>query len=132
VTSPTFTSESAFQGAVVRAARERGWGMTEQAWERQQEEAQAYASFSGDAAALLARMEGWTYHTRYSLGSDRGMPDLLLVRLRDRRVLFRELKTDRGKLSARQAAVLDLLAAVGMDAGVWRPADWDRILEELR
>jgi len=47
-------------------------------------------------------------------------------------VLFRELKTDAGRLTPQQAQVLDELAAAGADAGVWRPRDFGRIKEELR
>lgn len=128
------TSEAAFMSSVVRLARDRGWGVPESAWRREQEEAEHYSRLSGDASILdgAASMSGLVFHPRFSVGSESGWPDLVLCRRRDGRVLFREVKTDRGRLTPRQAAVLELLAACGLDAGVWRPADMDRIAEELR
>lgn len=60
------------------------------------------------------------YHTRDSRGSARGYPDWTIT---GSRVLFRELKTQRGKVTAEQQQWLDALTAAGADAGVWRPAD---------
>lgn len=84
----------------------------------------------------LARFHGFTlrYHTRDSRGSAPGFPDLVLANPATRRVLYRELKTNKGRVSPDQQAWLDGLTACGMDAGVWRPNDLDtgRILAELR
>lgn len=69
------------------------------------------------------------YHTHDSRRSQRGFPDLVIV---GSRMLFRELKADRGRVSADQQLWLDRLAAAGADAAVWRPADWPGlILSEL-
>ena len=61
-----------------------------------------------------------------------GFPDLVLAG--HGRVLFRELKGNRGTMRPEQARWLDVLRAAGADAGVWRPADWrdGTILSELR
>jgi hypothetical protein len=63
---------------------------------------------------------------------EKGWPDLTLLRRRDRRVLLRELKREDGELAPRQAAVLDLLRACGLDADVWRPSQLEAIAEMLR
>ena len=62
-----------------------------------------------------------------------GFPDLVLLSPRQGRILFRELKTMRGSVSADQRRWLDALRAVGQDAGVWRPVDLleGRVLAEL-
>ena len=60
------------------------------------------------------------YHTHDSRRSPSGFPDLVCVGPRG--VLFRELKTQRGKVSAEQQEWLDALAAAGQNAGVWHPA----------
>ncbi len=60
----------------------------------------------------------------------KGWPDLTLWR--PGALLFRELKTDTGRLTADQREVLAELAAAGADVEVWRPRDFDRVLTTLR
>lgn len=80
--------------------------------------------------ADLARLRGWwVFHVYDSRRSREGWPDLVL--LRGRRALFRELKRDGGRLSDLQRDVLKRLADAGLNAGVWYPADWPAIEEEL-
>lgn len=93
-------SEIAFQDAVAQYARFQGW---------------AVAHFR---PARSRADGGWRTPVAYDA---RGWPDLVLVR---ERVLFRELKSARGKVDADQQAWLDRLAAAGQDVGVWRPKDW--------
>lgn len=89
-----------------------------------------------DGVLKLAKFNGFglAYHTHDSRRSAPGFPDLVLVNTRTGRVLWRELKTNKGRVSPDQQAWLDGLTAVGMDACVWRPNDLDsgRILAELR
>lgn len=72
---------------------------------------------------------GWRTPVSGELG--KGWPDLVLVRRRDRRLLFAELKTDTGRLTPDEERVLETLASVA-ETHVWRPADIDRITETLR
>jgi hypothetical protein len=60
------------------------------------------------------------YHARDSRRSPHGFPDLVVT---GRRVLFRELKKQDGRLTGAQAAWLADLTAAGADAAVWRPSD---------
>ena len=53
-----------------------------------------------------------------------GVPDLLII-TKDGNVLFRELKTDGGKLKSHQAAFLLNLRKHDYFVGLWRPADWE-------
>ena len=81
------------------------------------------------AIAQLAGRSGWlVYHTYDSRRSTPGFPDLVLVK---RRVLWRELKLDKGRTTKEQDEWLLALVAAGQDAGIWRPRDWDHIVEEL-
>lgn len=83
----------------------------------------------------VARSLGWlVYHPHDSRRSEPGFPDLVLVHPAKGRLMFRELKTQRGRVRAEQTVWLAALAAAGQDAAVWRPADLiDRhILKELR
>lgn len=54
-----------------------------------------------------------------------GMPDLLLIRRP--RVVWAELKSDRGKLTAAQLAMLTELRACGQEAYLWHPKDFDTL-----
>jgi hypothetical protein len=59
-----------------------------------------------------------------------GFPDLVLVR---DRIVFAELKAERGRLSPEQAAWLEALGRVpGLAVHVWRPSDLEAIAEVLR
>ena len=76
-----------------------------------------------------AQLTGWAvYHTYDSRRSAPGFPDLVLAR---ERVIFAELKTDRGRLSQPQTEWLERLSGAGSETYVWRPADWDAVLAVL-
>jgi hypothetical protein len=79
----------------------------------------------------LCKLYNWrAYHTFLSVRSEPGFPDLVLVR---DRVLYREIKTDVGKVTPAQKAWLDALLWAGADVGVWRETDLrnGRIVQEL-
>lgn len=76
-----------------------------------------------------AKRLGWlVYHTFDSRCSEPGFVDLVCVR---DRVLWLELKTQSGKLSAAQANWLDALTNAGQEAGCFRPGDWGKLMELL-
>lgn len=86
-----------------------------------------------DLVVRLARAMGLlAYHTHDSRRSEKGFPDLVIVG--ERGVIFRELKTERGKVTPEQNYWLGALEMAGCNAGVWRPADWMSgfITRELR
>lgn len=78
-----------------------------------------------------ARLYGWTaYHTFDSRRSAYGFPDLVLVR--PPRVLFVELKSATGRLSAVQWFWQQALRQCpGVEYHLWRPADRDAALAIL-
>ena len=80
----------------------------------------------------LATMLGWTsYHTLWAQGSEAGFPDLTMVRAG--RVLFAELKSDKGATTPSQRRWLWSLAEAGAEVHLWRPDDLDtRIPAVLR
>jgi hypothetical protein len=96
-----------------------------------------------------ARGYGWLVHhdlpSQRANGSwatvtqgDSGYPDLVLVhpgntaaRLQAQ-IIYAELKTQRGKLTAGQQHWLDALQAAGQTAVVWRPNDLQDIFTKLR
>jgi hypothetical protein len=79
----------------------------------------------------VAQACGWRrYHTWLSKHSPAGFPDEVLVR--GGRLVFAELKSAKGKLSADQEAWLEELRAVpGIEIYVWRPEDMDEIARVL-
>jgi hypothetical protein len=78
----------------------------------------------------LAPMLGWRlcYHTLRSKGSQSGFPDRLLVR---ERVIFAELKREKGNPTETQIEWLDGLAIAGAEVYLWRPSDLDEIAKIL-
>lgn len=110
--TPTLThvplSETAWQGRVMDFARLRGWRITH-------------------FRPTQVRPGRWAT----ALAGDPGWPDLALCR--DGRLILAELKTERGRLSPGQVAWLGVLQTVqGVDVRVWRPSDWDSVMEALR
>jgi hypothetical protein len=61
------------------------------------------------------------YHTHDSRRSQPGYPDLTIA---GSRVIWRELKSGRGRLSPAQVEWGERLQLAGCDWAVWRPADW--------
>lgn len=84
------------------------------------------------AVVELAHVRGWlVMHTRaaYSRGKwstpiqgDPGFPDLVLARRG--RVVFAELKSEKGTTSKDQEAWFIALSAGDEDVWEWRPSDW--------
>lgn len=71
---------------------------------------------------------GW----RTAVSADgKGFPDLILCRASTGTILVRELKVPPNKLTVEQDEWLWALGAVGIDAKVWTPDDWDNIEREL-
>ena len=96
----------------------------------------------------LARLNGWKVaHFRPAqngkgawrtpvAADGAGFPDLVLVK---DRVIFAELKTDKGRVSPAQREWLDVLTEARVkaqstgvvDVVIWRPKDWHEILATL-
>ena len=93
----------------------------------------------------LANLYGWVvhhvppmrYNTRNSLGNNwgtgglAGMPDLTLISLKEKGVIYAELKTNSGKVAPHQVKVLSLLHRNGAEVYVWRPKDLEDIAKRL-
>jgi hypothetical protein len=71
------------------------------------------------------------YHPQLSKWSERGWPDVALVR--PPRFVLAELKSEFGKVTPQQAEWLaDLAKCPGVEVYLWRPSDFERIVELLR
>lgn len=81
----------------------------------------------------LAALLGWdAYCSWTSIHSPGGWPDLVLVHPGKGRVIFAELKSDKGRVSVRQQYCLDSLELCGQEIYVWRPGDLEEIARVLR
>lgn len=81
-------------------------------------------SFQSEVVRLAKRNRWLCFHPFDSRKSVAGFPDLTLVR---DRVIFAELKTDNGELSAPQMTWRDALLAAGAEWYLWRPSMWSEI-----
>ena len=78
----------------------------------------------------FAHLMGWlVYHTYDSRRSAPGFPDLVLVK--GERILYRELKTETGKLTDAQTLWGKKLREAGGNWTVWRPSQLDEIYRFL-
>ncbi len=57
-------------------------------------------------------------------GDGKGFPDLVMVNPAHSRLIFVELKSQKGKLSPEQIDWLDCLDFIANEHYVWRPSDW--------
>lgn len=105
-----FTNEAPFQRYVIKLAYRAGWGMPKASATALDEGLESF----GQAPAPL---DGLVFHPAIMYRSEPGWPDLTLFRLRDRRLIFAELKTDKGKIRPRQSKVLVLLRH--FETGKW-------------
>jgi hypothetical protein len=62
-------------------------------------------------------------------GDGKGFVDLVLVR---ERIVWAEVKTDKGQLTPEQREWIAALERAGQEVHVWRPSDWKLIEEVLR
>lgn len=72
-----------------------------------------------------ARTKNGSFRT--PMQGDKGFPDLVLAR--GGRVILAEVKSDTGRLGPGQP---EWLGAIGDYGRLWRPRDWQQVLDELR
>lgn len=83
----------------------------------------------------LAKAHGWLVSAMNDSrelwwGTDKGIPDLIMARRG--RVIFAELKSERGQLSKEQEAWIAALRLARIEAYIWRPRDEDLVNQVLR
>lgn len=83
------------------------------------------------AAKLLGYL---FYHTFNAYRSPKGFPDVTMVRPKDGRLIFVELKSAKGKVTAEQQEWLDALDRVSVNCEVFvlRPDGFDDFFERLK
>lgn len=95
-----------------------------------------FAQAAGYAAAhfrkvRVQRKNGSIYFETPVAADGKGFLDLELVRESPPRFIKAELKTERGVIEDEQKVWIRRYEAVGIPAFVWRPRDWDAIVECL-
>ncbi len=79
----------------------------------------------------FAEAHGWlVYHTHDSRRSESGFPDLTMAR--NGRLVFAELKTEKGTTTVGQQKWIACLLTANREVYVWRPSDWPEIERILR
>ena len=102
---PYFKNERHFTASVRKAARQLGW---------------------------MEYHTGHTPNNNFANRTSPGFPDLVLVKP-GKKVIFAELKMPKGKLTEAQIAWGNVLRrSHSIRYFVWRPDDWDIILEVLQ
>lgn len=105
-------TEREFQASVLTYARMMGW-----------------KAFHDNATNAPRRCSGCG-STRALPRNAPGMPDLILIRRP--RIVWAELKSERGRLSDDQKAWIEELRASGQAVYVWRPSSWQEVERVLR
>lgn len=83
-------------------------------------------SFQRQVVELAERCSWWVWHDNDSRRNKAGLPDLIMIR--PPRVVFVELKAQKGRFRPAQKMVLELLSRCpGVEVYSWRPSDWDTL-----
>ena len=101
-------TEAEFQTQVIEIAKYRGWKVMHQ-------------------RPAMIRTGRWVT----AIEGDAGFPDLVLARPIPGDLIFAELKKEKGRVSAMQAAWIRTLAATGVEAYIWYPSDLTEIINRL-
>ncbi len=135
--------ESAFQAQVVGLLRSYGWELI----------------FHAPAGGRGSKAQGTHRFTGEAIKEGKGFPDIVAVHEPTRRLLFAELKTDKGRADAAQVRWLEALIAIGravdelaeeneesrlrdcvgqnehrpvVETYLWRPRDWHELHRVIR
>lgn len=78
----------------------------------------------------LAQRLGWKVHTTWTqIHSPAGFPDLTMAR--GGRLVFAELKSEKGRVTEAQRDWLARLRVAGTEAYLWRPSDFEDVVQIL-
>ena len=90
------------------------------------------AEFQAQVVALAELTGHLVYHTYDSRKSQKGFPDLNIVKFSLERPIYAELKTQTGKLTPEQELWKNILESMpGVDYRLWRPSSWPEIEKTL-
>ncbi len=79
----------------------------------------------------LAQLYHWKYyHTWTSIHSPAGFVDVVMAR--EERLIFAELKSEKGTVTTYQQEWISALKETGAEVYLWRPSDFGKIVEIMR
>lgn len=110
-----------------RAVKIKKWGLSVNKSHELQELETPFQKQITDLADIFR----WRwYHTHDSRRSNKGFPDLCMVR--GDRLIFAEVKTEKGPVTPEQKEWLEELRKTKNEVYLWRPSDWKSIEDVLR
>ena len=82
----------------------------------------------------LLKIYGWKfYHVvdqrHYARRTTKGFPDYTAAK--EPRLVFFELKSEKGKLTPEQKKWIDLLIACGQEVYIWKPSQMEEVIKTL-
>lgn len=86
--------------------------------------------FTNQVKALARTLGYKTYHTFFSIKSEKGWPDLAIYK--PGILIFAELKTSKGRLTQAQIETLHALYEADQIVFVWRPEQYQQIAQILQ
>lgn len=104
-------TEAEFLDQVIKFAKLHGWRVTH------------------FRTVRVQRKDGTVYYQTPVQADGAGFVDLLLAR---ERVVYAEVKTDKGRLESKQRDWMEILKETGQEVYVWRPRDWTDIQKCLQ
>lgn len=106
--------ESDFQQQIIDTAHLFGW---------------IVAHFRG---VRVQRKDGSVFYQTPVQADGAGFPDLVLVSPAQKRIVYAEIKSEKGTLSPEQIAWKLILEAAKQEYYLWKPQDWDKLTKILR
>ena len=80
----------------------------------------------------LCKVFGWKFHfTWLAIHSPKGFPDLVLRKIDQKRIVFAELKSEKGVVTPSQQEWYNDLKACGQETYIWRPSQLSEITRIL-
>jgi len=107
--------------------------ISESAWQKQVIEIAQYAGFrvAHFRGVRVQRKDGSVYYQTPVQAQGVGYPDLCMVK--GNRLIYAELKREGGKPTPEQVEWLEALSKVpGVECFLWKPSDYEVVLEVMR
>ena len=90
-----------------------------------------------DFQARVMELAGYLGWRCYSIPDSRratiaGWPDLTLWNVKQKRIIWIELKREKGRVSPAQVALMNELRSIGLEVYLFRPSNWSELESVLK